>query len=209
MKPKVDYRLYLCTDRRYLHNLPLQKAVELAIEGGCSIVQLREKQAASRDIYELAKEVKKVTDYFGIPLIINDRLDIALAVDASGVHLGQSDLPVTAARRILGEDKIIGVTAPAVSLALQAEADGADYIGAGALFPTSTKDNAKPLTPEALKAIKQSITIPVVAIGGLNADNLQCLTGCGIDGAAVSSAVMGASDIRLAAKKLRKQVMKL
>jgi len=168
MKPEIDYSLYLVTDRGLMTTPTLEEAVEQAIDGGCTLVQLREKNASSREFYRSAVSVKKVTDRRGVPLIINDRLDIALASGAAGVHLGQSDLPAAAARRVLGPDKIVGVSASTPAQAEAAQAAGADYLGVGAMFPTGTKTDADIISMEELKKIRAAVSIPIVAIGGIN-----------------------------------------
>lgn len=201
---KVDYTLYLCTDSRLMSCATVEESVERAVKGGVSVVQLREKNASSREMFELAKRVKKITDKYGVPLIINDRLDICLAADAAGVHLGQSDLPCSEARRILGSEKIIGVSAATPEEAAKAQADGADYLGVGAVFATSTKTNTRPVTTETIRAIRSAVTIPFVVIGGVNSDNIGSLYGLGINGAAVISAVISQSDITDAARKMRR-----
>ena len=201
MKPKVDYSLYLCTDRELMSSDSIEEGVELAIKGGATIVQLREKQCLGREFLALARSVKEVTDAYEIPLIINDRVDIALAVDADGVHLGQNDIPAAAAREILGEHKIIGVSANNEDLALRAQKDGADYIGVGDVFGTSTKENTRHVSMERLKSIRKTVKIPMVAIGGIHAGNIEQLRGTGIDGIAVISAVLGARNITAAAEE--------
>lgn len=205
----VDYTLYLCTDSGLMSCNTVEESVELAILGGCSIVQLREKNAASLELFQLAKRVKQVTDKYNVPLIINDRLDICQAVDAAGVHLGQSDLPCREARRILGADKLIGVSAALPEEAAKAQADGADYLGVGAVFTTSTKTNTRPVTPETIRAIRQAVTIPFVVIGGVNPQNITQLYGLGINGAAVISAVIAQPDITEAARVMRAAAEKL
>lgn len=202
MKPEIDYTLYLCTNRELMTTDTIEESVELAIKGGVTVVQLREKDCTSREFYELAKGVKAITDAYEIPLIINDRLDIALAVGADGVHLGQTDLPVAVARDILGADKIIGVTANTLEKAKEAWKAGADYLGVGDVFGTTTKANTKHVSLEYLKKIKESVEIPVVGIGGVNVENIALLRDTGIDGAAVISAVIGQKDITAAAEKL-------
>ena len=202
MKPEIDYTLYLCTNRELMTTDTIEESVELAIKGGVTVVQLREKDCTSREFYELAKGVKAITDAYEIPLIINDRLDIALAVGADGVHLGQTDLPVAVARDILGADKIIGVTANTLEKAKEAWKAGADYLGVGDVFGTTTKANTKHVSLENLKKIKESVEIPVVGIGGVNVENIALLRDTGIDGAAVISAVIGQKDITAAAEKL-------
>lgn len=205
----VDYTLYLCTDSGLMSCNTVEESVELAILGGCSIVQLREKNASSLELFQLAKRVKQVTDKYSVPLIINDRLDICQAVDAAGVHLGQSDLPCREARRILGTDKLIGVSAALPEEAAKAQADGADYLGVGAVFTTSTKTNTRPVTPETIRAIRQAVTIPFVVIGGVNPQNITQLYGLGINGAAVISAVIAQPDITEAARVMRAAAEKL
>lgn len=206
---KVDYTLYLCTDSGLMSCDTVEESVERAILGGVSVVQLREKTASSRELFELAKRVKAVTDKHGVPLIINDRLDICLAVNAAGVHLGQSDLPCAEARRILGADKIIGVSAATPEEAAKAQKDGADYLGVGAVFATSTKTNTRPVTPETIRAIRGAVTIPFVVIGGVNAGNIGQLYGLGINGAAVISAIISQQDITSAAREMRQAAEKL
>lgn len=200
---KIDYTLYLCTDSGLMSSATVEESVERAVQGGCSVVQLREKEASSLELFRLAERVKRVTDKYGVPLIINDRLDICQAVDAAGVHLGQSDLPCAEARRILGAEKIIGVSAATPEEAAKAQADGADYLGVGAVFPTATKTNTRKVTPEIIRGIRQTVTIPFVVIGGVNAENITRLYGLGIDGAAVISAVIAQPDITAAAEKMR------
>lgn len=206
---KIDYTLYLCTDSRLMSCDTVEQSVELAVSGGCSVVQLREKDADSRQLYELALRVKKITDRFDVPLIINDRLDICMAVNAAGVHLGQSDLPCSAARKILGKDKIIGVSAANAEEAARAQADGADYLGVGAVFPTSTKTDTRAVTPEIIKQIRSAVTIPFVVIGGVNPRNIASLYGLGIDGAAVISSVISQQDIKAAAQIMRRAAEQL
>lgn len=200
---KADCSLYLCTDRSCLHGASLEEAVEEAICGGVTLVQLREKEMNSRLFYESALRMRAITRRYGVPLLINDRVDIALAADADGVHLGQSDLPARIARQILGPDKIIGVTAASEALAIQAWQDGADYLGSGAVFATSTKKDTKPLPLETLQAICRAVPIPVAAIGGIEEKNIRQLEHTGIAGVAVISAIMGARDKRSAAARLR------
>ncbi len=208
-KSKVDYTLYLVTDRRLMSSATIERSAELAIAGGASVVQLREKDCTSREFYELALRVKKITKPRKIPLIINDRIDICLAADADGVHLGQKDLPCREARKILGKDKIIGVSAALPEEARQAQADGADYLGVGAVFPTSTKTDTRPVTPEIIRAIREAVTIPFVVIGGVNPENIKALYGLGINGAAVVSAVAAQSDVTAAARIMRSAAEKL
>lgn len=201
-KQEIDYTLYLCTDRGLMSTDTIEEAVEQAVKGGCTVVQLREKDCSSREFYETALKVKKITDQYNVPLIINDRVDIALAVDAAGVHVGQDDLGAGIVRRILGEDKVIGVSAGNVSEAVQAWKDGADYLGVGAMHATSTKTDADVTTVEELKRIREAVDIPIVAIGGIKKETLPELAGTGINGVAVVSAVIAARDIEAAASEL-------
>lgn len=202
MKNNVNYKLYLVTDRDILRGRDLNKAVEEAILGGATIVQLREKNVGSLEFYNIALKLKEVTDKYNVPLIINDRIDIALAVDAAGVHIGQSDIPAIVAKRILGEDKILGVSAATLEEAKKAELDGADYVGIGAVFPTSTKEDARTVSIDTLIDIKDNLSIPVVAIGGIGEKNIHLLAAAKVDGVAVISDILGKENIREAAKKL-------
>jgi thiamine-phosphate pyrophosphorylase len=198
----IDFTLYLVTDRRWLGKRSLWVGVEEAIRGGVTIVQLREKDISSKEYLEIAKRVKEVTDRHGIPLIINDRTDIAFACDAAGVHLGPDDLPVPIARKILGRKKMIGASADSLEEALMLEAQGVDYLGVGAVFPTGTKTDAGRITLEELAGIKAAVTIPVVAIGGINAENAATAVKTGVDGVAVVSAVMAQREITAAAREI-------
>ena len=203
-KSKIDYTLYLVTDRNLMSCDTIEQSVEQAIAGGASIVQLREKDCSSREFYELALRVKKITQPKGVPLIINDRIDICLAANADGVHLGQSDIPCRTAREILGNDKIIGVSAALPEEAVQAQNDGADYLGVGAVFTTSTKTDTRAVSSDIIKKIRSAVTIPFVVIGGINSDNIKQLYGLGINGAAVVSAIVAQNDITAAAREMRK-----
>ena len=188
-------RLYLVTNR-YQDSLEnfLEK-VETACRSGVTIVQLREKNLTTNQYYQLAKQVKEITDAYQVPLIIDDRLDVCLAVDAAGLHIGDDELPVSVTRQVLGPDKILGVTAKTVKRALEAEEGGADYLGTGAIFPTTTKENAPITLISTLKTICQRVDIPVVAIGGLTSENIDQLMGTGIAGVAVVRDLMQAEDI--------------
>ena len=188
-------RLYLVTNR-YQDSLErfLEK-VETACRSGVTIVQLREKNLTTNQYYQLAKQVKEITDAYQVPLIIDDRLDVCLAVDAAGLHIGDDELPVSVARQVLGPEKILGVTAKTVKRALEAEEGGADYLGTGAIFPTTTKENAPITLISTLKTICQKVAIPVVAIGGLTSENIDQLIGTGIAGVAVVRDLMQAEDI--------------
>ena len=202
MKHNTDFTLYLVTDRRWLGEKTLWDGVEEAIHGGATLVQLREKEISSKEYFELAQRVKEVTDRHGIPLIINDRIDIALAIDADGVHLGPEDLPVSIARKLLGDGKIIGASAATVAEALLCQAQGADYLGVGAMFPTATKRGTEKVGLDDLREIKSAVHIPIVAIGGIKAENAKPVMETGVDGVAVVSAIMDQEDIREAARQL-------
>ena len=188
-------RLYLVTNR-YQDSLEnfLEK-VETACRSGVTIIQLREKNLTTNQYYQLAKQVKEITDAYQVPLIIDDRLDVCLAVDAAGLHIGDDELPVSVARQVLGPEKILGVTAKTVKRALEAEEGGADYLGTGAIFPTTTKENAPITLISTLKTICQRVAIPVVAIGGLTSENIDQLIGTGIAGVAVVRDLIQAEDI--------------
>lgn len=202
MKNNIDYTLYLCTDRGLMSTETVEESVELAIKGGCTVVQLREKDCSSLDFYNIALNVKKITDEYNVPLIINDRIDIALAVDAAGVHIGQSDLPASIVRKIIGNDKIIGVSAATVDEAVRAKNDGADYLGIGAMYATNTKKDTRPVTIETLKEIRKTVNIPLVVIGGINKHTVPDFKGTDIDGIAVISAIIAEKDIEQAARDL-------
>ena len=212
MHNRADYRLYLVTDRNCLQQQTLEQAVEQAILGGVTLVQLREKAIASKEFYERALRIKAICHRYNVPLLINDRVDIALAVEADGVHIGQSDLPCRVVRQILGKDKIIGVSARTAQQAIQAQADGADYLGVGAMFATSTKQDAQTVTIASLTQIRQAVTIPIVAIGGINHTTLPALqqalqaADTSIDGVAVVSANLGQKDVKLASEKLKEMI---
>ena len=188
-------RLYLVTNRYQDSLESFLKKVETACRSGVTIVQLREKNLTTNQYYQLAKQVKEITDAYQVPLIIDDRLDVCLAVDAAGLHIGDDELPVSVARQVLGPDKILGVTAKTVKRALEAEESGADYLGTGAIFPTTTKENAPITLISTLKTICQRVAIPVVAIGGLTSENIDQLIGTGIAGVAVVRDLMQAEDI--------------
>jgi thiamine-phosphate pyrophosphorylase len=199
----LDLSLYLVTDKsddveKFL------KTIEEGIKGGVSVVQIREKTADTLDFYNLALKVKEITTRYDVPLIINDRVDVALAVDADGVHVGQSDMPCDVTRALVGSDKIVGVSAATIEEAKKAESDGADYIGAGAVFPTATKDDAPKITKKDLKEIVDSIDIPVVAIGGITLNNAHELNGTGIAGLSVVSAIMSSDNPKKSSEELLK-----
>lgn len=203
---KNPYLLYAITEPRLAKEMTLTEQVEAAAKGGITCLQLRHKEADKETFYQEALAVKKITDAYGIPLIINDHVDIAAKVDAAGVHIGQSDMQLEQARKILGPDKIIGVSARTVELAQKAQAAGATYLGTGAVFGTTTKLDAKPLDFETLKAVCSSVSIPVVAIGGINGENVVRLKDSGISGAAIVSGIFGADDITAACKALKEKM---
>ena len=188
-------RLYLVTNRYQDSLESFLEKVETACRSGVTIIQLREKNLTTNQYYQLVKQVKEITDAYQVPLIIDDRLDVCLAVDAAGLHIGDDELPVSVARQVLGPDKILGVTAKTVKRALEAETSGADYLGTGAIFPTTTKENAPITLISTLKTICQMVAIPVVAIGGLTSENIDQLIGTGIAGVAVVRDLMQAEDI--------------
>ena len=187
-KKDIDYTCYLVTDHKDKTNEEILNIIEEALKGGT---------------YELALKVKEITRKYDVPLLINDRLDIAIAIDADGVHIGQDDMPAQRAREIMGEEKIIGVSAATIEEARKAEADGADYIGTGAVFPTATKDDAPSITKDELSEITSSISIPTVAIGGITLENAHELKDTGIAGFSVVSAIMRAENPKEASEKLR------
>ena len=205
---KWELTLYLVTDRRWLGRRSLEEDVEEALMGGATLVQIREKEISSRAYLDLAGKVKAVTDRYGVPLIVNDRIDIALAVDAGGVHVGPDDLPVSVARRLLGPDKIVGASASSLEDALAFQAQGADYLGVGAVFPTATKKITEKVDLETLARIKAAVRIPVAAIGGIDAGNAPAVMKTGVDGVAVVSAILNRPDIREATRDLLSKLKK-
>ena len=204
-----DTSLYLVTDRSGMGDCEFESKIRSAVEGGCTMVQLREKNINSYLMYQRALSIKKITDEYHIPLIINDRLDIMLAVGADGVHLGQQDIPVKIARKLIGKDKIIGVSAHCPEEAEKAEQDGADYLGVGAIFPTETKKDIIITPVDVLRKIKETVSIPVVAIGGINQNNINTLKGSHVDGVAVISAIMKSKDPKSSAVALKASVFLL
>lgn len=199
---KFNPRLYFITDSTKYEKDEFLRRVEAALKGGVTLVQLREKERSTREYLELAKEVHELTLKYNVPLIIDDRLDVAMAADTEGVHLGQSDLPVNIARRLFGPDKIIGATAKTVEQALEAYEQGADYLGVGAIYPTTTKVKTILTSTEMLDKICHAVPIPANAIGGLNKDNIDVLKGIPIAGVCVVSAIMKADDPKQAAEEL-------
>jgi thiamine-phosphate pyrophosphorylase len=200
----LDLSLYLVTNNSEYEEKFLN-IIEESLKGGVSVVQLREKKAETLDFYNLALKVKEITQKYNVPLIINDRIDIALAIDADGVHVGQSDMPAKTARSMIGEDKILGVSAANIKEAKKAQRDSADYIGVGAVYPTNTKDDATSVPKKELKEIVKSVDIPVVAIGGITQENAHKLNDCGIDGLSVVSAIMEAKNPKIASENLLKE----
>ena len=201
MKP--DYSLYLVTDRMRMSTRTLGEAVEQAVIGGCTLVQLREKEIPALDFYMLALEIKKITDRYGIPLIINDRIDIAMAAGAAGVHIGQQDIPADIARKVIGRDMLLGVSVGSVAEAIDAVKAGADYLGVGAMFPTGTKPDAGFVSMEELGRIRKAVDIPIVVIGGISRENAMLFRPMGVDGLAVVSAVIAQPDIKKSAADLK------
>ncbi len=200
---KKSMCLYAVTDSMWLGNRTLPEVVKEALEGGATFLQIREKNLVYPEFVKLATEVKAVTDAYHIPYVVDDDVELAKEIDADGVHIGQSDLALVEARRVLGPDKIIGVSAHSVAEAIEAERNGADYLGVGSVFTTSTKLDAESVSKATLKEICEAVSIPVVAIGGIQKDNMLQLKGTKVDGVAVVSAIFAAPDIRQAAKELR------
>lgn len=203
MKPNIDYTLYLVTDREIMSAEKLEIAVEQAILGGCTVVQLREKKCSSLEFFEIAIKIKEITDRYQIPLIINDRIDIALAVDAAGVHIGQSDIPARIARKLIGDNKILGVSASNFEEAIIAYKEDADYLGVGAMFITDTKTDAKFTSINELVQIRKNIPLPIVVIGGINKTTIPKFEDIDINGFAVVSAIISQPDIKAAAQNLK------
>ena len=200
---KTDYSLYLVTERTILKGRDLYDCVEEAIKAGITALQLREKNTDSRDFYQLALRLKELTDRYSLPLIINDRLDIALAVNAEGLHIGQKDLPIDIVRRIFGTEKLLGCSVSNMEEARLAERAGADYLGAGPVYPTGSKSDAGPaIGTGGLKEIISAVNIPVVGIGGINSTNIGAVKNCGAAGASVISAILGSDNITTATGQL-------
>lgn len=199
----LDTTLYLVTDSTGLSEQEFLSRTEQALQGGVTLLQIREKERSTREYIHLAAQVHELSKRYNVPLLVDDRVDVALAVDAEGVHVGQTDMPVDLARRLLGPDKIVGATAKTVPQALEAWQQGADYLGVGAIYPTTTKVVTVITSTETLADICAAVPIPVNAIGGLNRDNLGVLKGTGIRGICVVSAIMKAADPKAAARQLR------
>lgn len=206
---KETMTLYGVTDRGNLHGRTLSQQVEESLKGGVTLVQLREKHLSFQEFLQEAKEIKEICHRYNVPLLINDSVEICVESGADGVHVGQKDMEAGLVREKLGKDKIIGVSARTVEQALAAQNAGADYLGVGAVFSTSTKEDAKPLDHKVLKAITDAVDIPVVAIGGINAENVSQLKGTGIDGVAVVSAIYGNEDTKKAAEQLKSLVLEV
>ena len=200
---KKHMLLYAVTDRTWLKGQTLSQQVEAALRGGATCIQLREKELSQPEFLKEALDLKELCHRFGVPLIINDNVEIALKSGADGVHVGQRDMQAAQVRAKIGPDRILGVSAQTVEQAILAEKNGADYLGVGAVFSTSTKKDAKPVSGDTLKAICQAVSIPVCAIGGINRENLPALSGTGVDGVALVSAVFGAPDIEAECRVLR------
>ena len=202
-------RLYAVTDRSWVGRQTLLQQVECALRGGATCVQLREKELNAEAFLAEAKEIKELCARYGVPFLINDNVELALAVDADGVHVGQEDMDARDVRSLIGKDKILGVTAKTVQQALRAQQAGADYLGSGAVFGSTTKTNAKPMTRQLLQSICQSVSIPVVAIGGIHRGNIASLTGTDIRGVAVVSGIFGAADIEEECRLLKAEIERI
>lgn len=206
---KEDLLIYAVTDRKWIGEQTLEEQVEAALKGGATMVQIREKHMEQEDFLAEAKKIKEITQKYNVPLIINDNVDLAIACNADGVHVGQSDIEAAIAREKLGNDKIVGVTARTVEQAKKAQANGADYLGVGAVFGSSTKLDAKPLSRQELKLIAESVTIPIVAIGGINKENMAELEGTCIAGVAVVSGIFAQSNIEEATAQMAQLARKI
>ena len=200
-KLRKDLKLYLVTDSDILKNRDFYKCIEEAMKAGVTMVQLREKNTEGKEFLEKAIKLRELTKKYNVKFIINDRVDIAMLCDADGVHVGQSDIPANKVRELIGEDKIVGVSARTVEEALIAKKNSADYLGVGAMFTTTTKLDAKSVSIEKLKEIQEMVSLPVVAIGGLSLSNIDKLKECNVDGYAVVSAILGAENIKLECEK--------
>lgn len=206
---KKELMLYAVTDRHWLGDETLYDQVKKALDGGATFVQLREKKLDREDFLAEALEIQKLCRKYGVPFVINDEVSIAKVIDADGVHVGQSDMEAMDVRKVLGPDKILGVSAQTVEQAIIAEKHGADYLGVGAVFATGSKDDADDVSHETLKAICEAVSIPVIAIGGITKDNVSELAGSGICGVAVISAIFGQNDIKKATEDLKASVEKM
>ena len=206
---KFDTSLYFITDSTGFTEKEFLRRTEAALQGGVTLLQLREKDKSTREYIAIAQKVHEITRRYNVPLIIDDRVDVALAIDAEGVHVGASDMPVATARKLMGEDKIIGATAKTVPQALEAWQQGADYLGVGAIYPTTTKVKTVLTSTDTLRDICRAVPIPANAIGGLNKDNIDVLADIPIAGICVVSAIMKAEDPQKAAEELRKRAKEL
>lgn len=206
---KKDLLLYAVTDRHWLNGRTLHSVVKESLDGGVTFLQLREKELDEVHFLEEAKELQQLCREYQVPFIVNDNVDIAISMDADGVHVGQSDMEAGDVRAKLGPDKIIGVSAQTVEQAVLAEKHGADYLGVGAVFPTGSKDDADDVSYETLKAICEAVSIPVIAIGGITQENVKELAGSGICGIAVISAIYAQQDIRKASEDLKKETQRM
>ena len=209
MKNNIDYTLYLVTDNHVSDFEKFCYKIEKAICNGVTTVQLREKNLETNLFYKKALKVKELTDKYNVPLIINDRIDIMLAIDAAGVHLGQSDMPADIARKIIGQNKILGISASNLTEAKKAYEDGADYLGVGAMFATQTKQDADVTSMKELKKIRENVNIPIVVIGGINCKTIPLFSKIKVDGFAVVSAIMSEKDSGKASKDLIKEIQKV
>lgn len=199
---KKSMRLYAVTDRAWVGKQTLYEQVESALKGGATCIQLREKELDAEDFLQEAKEIKTLCKQYHVPFFINDNVEVAIQCHADGIHVGQDDMPVSQVRKLVGNDMMIGVSAHTVEEALEAEKNGADCLGVGAMFSTTTKTDADLVSQETLRAICRTVQIPVAAIGGINEDNMMQLAGCGIDGVALVSAIFSAQDIEKECQKL-------
>lgn len=195
--------LYAVTDRSWLGEQTLYQQVKQALSGGATCIQLREKDLDQEEFLREALEIRDLCRSFDVPFIINDNVELAIQCEADGVHVGQSDMQAGKVRQLIGPDKILGVSAQTMEQAKLAEENGADYLGVGAVFPTATKDDAKPVSHETLRKIADSVSIPICAIGGINKENLPQLSGTGIDGVALVSAIFASKDIEAECRRLR------
>lgn len=194
-------KLYLVTDSDILKDRNFYECIEEALKGGVTMLQLREKEASGKEFLEKAIKLRELTKKYNVKFIINDRVDISMLCNADGVHVGQSDIPANEVRKLIGKDKIVGVSARTIKEAMVAKENGADYLGVGAMFTTTTKLDAKSVTIDQLKDIKKEVKLPIVTIGGLSLNNIEKLKECNIDGFAVVSAILGATDIKLECEK--------
>ena len=201
-----ELKLYLITDSNLLKGRDFYYCIEQALKGGVTMLQLREKDESGKEFLEKAIKLRYLTRKYNVKLIINDRVDVAMLCDADGVHVGQSDIPANKVRELIGDNKILGVSARSVEEAIKAKEDGADYLGVGAMFTTITKLDAKIVSKEILKEIKSKVNLPIVAIGGLTLNNIQCIKKYNIDGYAIISAILSANDIKLECEKWREVI---